>query len=145
MCLTEISDAMKTHVRQPDRTIIISREGNSFHFKEHFGDEDADFSEHLGEQTEWEEKEKNPILHIKVSSIIEPSNDLLNHKKMMHIFVFEIIYSLENSVDLDQLKHADQIHAVFHPRNKSILIFSKHILYQTFWNNFYVSLLFESL
>ena len=99
MCLTEISDAMKKHVRQPDRTIIISREGDSFHFKEHFGDVDADFSEHLGEQTEWEEKEKNPILHIKVSSIIEPSHNLLTHKRNdAHFFVFEIIYSILKTV-----------------------------------------------
>ena len=65
-----MSDAMKAHMRQPNRTVIISREGDSFHYKDHIGDVDVDFSEHIGEQTEWEEKEKNPILHVKVSRLI---------------------------------------------------------------------------
>ena len=69
-----MSDGMKAHIMQPNRTIIISREGDSFHYKDHIGDVDVDLSEHLGEQTEWEEKEKNPILHVKVSRLILKKN-----------------------------------------------------------------------
>ena len=52
---------------QKDRVITITREGDSFHYKTHIGEVDVDFSEKIGEQTEWEDKEKSPIVHVRVS------------------------------------------------------------------------------
>ena len=67
ICLPDISEAMKKDTREQNKIITISRVGDSFHYKALIGDIDVDFSEKLGEQTGWEEKEKNPVFHIRVS------------------------------------------------------------------------------
>ena len=63
-----MSEALKKSILESDRVISIVRDGETFHYKAHIGDVDVDLTEKLGEQTEWEEKEKNPIMHIRVST-----------------------------------------------------------------------------
>ena len=58
---------MKKAILEDSKILTVTREGNSFHYKTHIGDADVDFAEKIGEQAEWEEKEKNPILHIKMN------------------------------------------------------------------------------
>ena len=63
-----MSDTLKQYILQEHRTISTVRDGDTFHYKTHIGDVDVDFTEKIGQQAEWEEKEKNPVMHIRVST-----------------------------------------------------------------------------
>ena len=63
-----MTEAMKKAIMKDDRVVTIVRDGDTFHYKTHIGDVDVDFKEKIGEQSEWEDKEKKPIVHVKVST-----------------------------------------------------------------------------
>ena len=61
-----MAEDLRKMIRE-EKIITISRVGDDFHYKTHVAGAEVDFSEKIGQQSEWEDKEKDPILHIKVS------------------------------------------------------------------------------